>query len=420
MKIARPLSALTLLALGCALPAQTKSMLVGLTRNTPLLVRQSLDCAAQTCRPALPTPMPPVMPEAGGAAYDATRSGVWLSDGFRVILVDADDCRTLCQPFAAPVSQRSLATGLAFDETKDVLWLSDSANALTQCKAGCPATQVSRCQLTNLPTGHVLAGLASDDVRGLLFYAASAFNTPAIQPSVVYVAKMGDPCNPFCKVQLTSCGTNPLGPVTGLGFDPCTNLLYATDGRQTLAVKLDVGNCTFSVVQCCGGVLPVNDPYVGLDVLPSRATSSGKSCLSTVCGSCTTVPMQHTTIGDPTLGNPAFGLALTSTPNDSAVNQVRAFLLVGDGPCTSPGIVVPPLCGPILVPLKPTPPVVLGPFTPQGTSGCDGAVRVKVPVPVNASLCGIPLSSQFVVTCSRQLAVGMSVSNCLSWMVSGG
>ena len=250
--------------------AQTTPQLVALTGRTPLLVTQTRDCVTKSCRVALPTPLPPVLPYAGGTAYDSVLGQILVSDGFRIIHVDHDTCSTVCGPYQPPITTSSVVTGLAMDEVQKVLWISDSSNTLSKT-TGCPATLVSSCRMA-MPVGYTVAGLASDDLRGLLFYAAGDWGMTPPRPNLVVVAKTSSPCTPLCTIQVTGCGTNPMNPITGLGFDPITSTLFMTDGRQTLESKFDLQNCTLSEVRCCGGVQPVNEPYVGLEFLPIRAT----------------------------------------------------------------------------------------------------------------------------------------------------
>jgi len=397
--------------------AQTTPQLVALTGRTPLLVTQTRDCVTKSCRVALPTPLPPVLPYAGGTAYDSVLGEILVSDGFRIIHVDPDTCSTVCGPYQPPITTSSVVTGLAMDEVQKVLWISDSSNTLSKT-TGCPATLVSSCKMA-MPVGYTVAGLASDDLRGLLFYAAGDWGMTPPRPNLVVVTKTSSPCTPLCTIQVTGCGTNPMNPITGLGFDPITSTLFMTDGRQTLESKFDLQSCTLSEVRCCGGVQPVNEPYVGLEFLPSRATILGRSCLDSICGTCPNAVGQHTAIGDPTLGNPSFALRMDGLPPQSLTVVKAAFLIVGAGPCQSPGIKVLPFCGPLLVPVQPLIPIVIGPLSPVGTVACTAYVSVTLAVPIDRSLAGQVLSSQFVMTCTHQLAVGTAVSNCLSWAIGG-
>ena len=98
---------------------------------------------------------------------------------------------------------------------------------------------------------------------------------------MVYVAPMNNWCKPSCKIAITTCGTAKLGPITGLGYDSCRDMLYATDGKLT--VYGVVSNCQFKPVGCCPAL---GEKYTGLAVRPRAAQSVGKSCTRKPCFSC--------------------------------------------------------------------------------------------------------------------------------------
>jgi hypothetical protein len=119
--------------------------------------------------------------------------------------------------------------------------------------------------------------------------------------------------------------------------------------------------------------------------------------------------MVHTTRGRPNLGNAQFALRLDQAPFNSLT-----WCIIGGGPCGPPGVVVPPLCGPIF-----TGPVLgtIGSVpTPPGV-GCGATAIYPLPLPMIPSLCGAILSSQCVAFCFAGGAIGTSLSNCLSWQL---
>ena len=71
----------------------------------------------------------------------------------------------------------------------------------------------------------VAGGLAYDEVRDLLYYTV----TTTGPTNRLFVASALTRCQPICSVPLPRCTGGPsFGAVTGLAFDSCRSILYAT------------------------------------------------------------------------------------------------------------------------------------------------------------------------------------------------
>jgi hypothetical protein len=204
------------------------------------------------------------------------------------------------------------------------------------------------------------------------------------------------------------CGTNTMGPLLGLAYDTCADVLYATDGRFTVRLAFNPITCTvLGAVGCCTNTL---EPYIGLDVLTNNETSSGPNCTAGTCPAC--VSMAHALGGDPYVGSPTFALNLNNCPG--ATTAVAIFNV---GACGAP-IFSPPLCAGIRVPF--VPPWFSSPMPSGGTAGlCNGSASMGLPIPPNSALCGVACCSQFVGFCPPLSLANTYVSNALSWTIGG-
>ena len=387
--------------------AQTAPGLLGLTRTTPVLLWQDpAACTTQRCLPAMPNAAG-VPAFAGGTAWDPTRSAVWVTNGKQLGLFAAATCTTLCPPFALPMPDP--ATGLAFLRSRGLLLVSDAQNRLTVCKPACGTLTVqNQCQAFSPGANQfVIGGLAVSEVRDLVFYAASNW-LPTVPPGpTLFVAKPATPCQYFCKIAIPACATASLGPISGAAYDECGDLVWVTDGQVAVALRCNLTTCTAQVAACCR--LPtVAEPWIGLCMQPSPPLSSGQSCTAPACPSCPA--LRHGLLGDPVLGNPSFALQLAGAPANA-----QAFVVLNIGRCGG-GLTLPPFCGPLLVPLQPSP-LLLGGFPTGGSIACTGTAVAGLPIPPNPAFCGAVLSSQYLALCPAAAGFGTAVSNCLSWTI---
>lgn len=394
-------------AVAFAAPAAVaQPRILGLTRITPQVLSQlTTTCAPATCLPAGLPPPAASFPWVGGTAYDSDTRGVWVSNGLLIAKVDprsacAPECPVLPMPNTTP---NNPVTGLAYYEPTRTLYVTDQSNTIRwySVGGGCQLSLVSRC-IAPIPAGDVLTGCATDDQTGQIFYCAV---TPGNPGGRVYVAQIGSPCTPFCNFPITTCGTATMGPLVGLGYDACADVLWATDGRFTTGRSFNPIACALiSEVQCC---VNTGEPYVGLDVLANNETSAGASCTAAPCPACPT--MLHVLGGDPYLGSISFSLDLNNAPGGSS-----AVLIINFGAC-GPPVFSPPLCAGVRVGFVPPPVTAFAPA--GGTPGlCNGAATIGVPIPPNPALCGAPFCSQYIGFCPTG---GTYVSNALGWSIGG-
>jgi hypothetical protein len=409
----------SLLATVCSFPllaafaaAQTPNYLVGLTRNTPVVNKRD-----QTTCTQLPICAPPgfppaaAQPYAGGTAYDPMRQGTWISNGFLLAEVD-DNCNYICPPAPAPlVSPNAVVTGLEEVESLNQVWMLDSFGNIYQMQYACPPAVLNICNTgLGLVGNNATGGLAVDECNRLVFYSYSNWVTGATQ---IHVATIALPCQTIQVATPTPCaGSTVNRPVTGLACDGCRNILYMTDGFTTIGWNYTVlpgPVVVFGAQNCCTLPSPTplgGDPMIGLAVRSGGATSLGPPCANGACPLC---PMVHSLRNSPNLGNAQFGLDLSSAPFGSLV-----WCIIGVGPCSAPGALVPPLCGPVF-----TGPVLgtLGPNATAAGFGCGAFTTFNMPLPVLPGFCGVVLSSQCVAICpsTAGTVIGTSLSNCLSW-----
>ena len=405
----RTMQFLVVAALAAPVLSQSAVDLIALTRTTPRLLRADMGtCSLSGCAPAIAPVV--AVPFAGGTAHDSVTGTTWVSNGPLIGGFDPMTCATRCAPFAAPVPATTVVTGLACFEPQFAMFVTDSGNGITRFRLGAcpPAIASNRCVPTPLPAGHVIGGIAASDTQALLFFSTSDWSATG-PANRIHVSTVANPCVIACSFPIQGCGPAVLGPITGLAYDDCKGVLWLTDGRQLMAGIWNRASCNLSqIVQCC---IPTGLPeqMVGLCINPSHAASLGTNCTNPVCPACPT--MSHTSVGDATIGNPAFGLRLNNAP----ANQ-NAWLLLNVGSCGA-GLTLPPFCGPFRVPIPGI--FILGPIGTGGTVGCTGGAAINLAIPNNPVFCGLRLSTQFLVVCQSGTAFGTGVSNCLSWQITG-
>jgi hypothetical protein len=395
--LCRAAAAVSALAAGSL--AQEPSRFIGLTRGVPYVAQQSpRDCLGLTCDAGPIFGQPNLNPFAGGAAFDMNLGGLWVSNGTLVALMDPETCRPLCVPFPAPVE--GMVSGIAVNERAGLVFVSTTSNLIYAFQDQCPWPPAAPCQVP-FPAGFVVGGLACNDRDSTLLIAAS---NPALPGSgSLAVARAGAPCAVLCRVPVGQCNGQQLGPIVGCAFDPCIEACYVTDGLRTSSF-LRRSDCVFEHGGCCETLdLPTPDRLTGLCVRPRRAVRIGQPCTSAPCAACVPVHGAETTAFP---GNGRYALTLTNAPAGSV-----GFLALALTACLSTGF--PISCStfhalPTLVFLGPTP---MG-----GNTGCTGAGRVTVGIPLDYALCGVELASQFYLLCP---GAGDGLSNCLTSTVTG-
>jgi hypothetical protein len=392
-----------------ALPAQGPDHLVGITRATPFLRHESHTPCALLSQCALPMPGSAGLPGfVGGTAWDPTRSGAWVSNGLLLAEFD-DNCVVQCPPMPIPtLGPNAFVTGMEVVEGPNELWLIDSLGNLHRYTNSCPPAPLGVCNTGLAPTaiGNVTTGLAVDEGRGIVFISYPIFPGG---PNRIVVSLLTAPCVPVSQFVLPPCFT-AFGAVLGLACDWGNAILYATDGTSTVAMSYTFATpvVTPGAITCCPPIAPAAEPMIGLAIRPGRATTIGIPCANGPCPNC---PQIHSLRNDPCLGNAAFTLGLDQAPSSAFV-----LLAIGSGPCMAPGVIAPPLCGPLYtLPLLGTlGPNITGPGLP-----CSGTTNFNIPLPVSLPLAGVVLSSQCVTICPSSTGLGFGMSNCLSWQLQG-
>lgn len=97
---------------------------------------------------------------------------------------------------------------------------------------------------------------------------------------------------------------------------------------------------------------------------------------------------------------------------DQAPVGVPVWDVISIGACTT-GILAPPMCGPILVPLIAATLIFPMQITTGGV-GCTGTTTFFLPLPANPALVGLPMASQCIGLCPP---TGTTLSNCLSFVL---
>ena len=369
---------------------------------------------------------------AGGSAYDSRLRGLWITNGESLACVDVTLCKFLCNPVKIPLPPvaagvKAWCTGLAYVDSGALNtsaaspgWLFASYNTghIGRLDVSKCAIRSQFCRLS--VTGVVIGGLATNDVRRLLYIGT----VTTAGANVIHVARI-DPtitrpqpwCRPFCNFVPPACtSTSKLGPIQGLAHDACHDMLYITDGRQTTYGVVTVstaGACSIKHVDCCP--LTVNiagDSFTGICIRPEPEISTGASCTRPACQNCSAV-MRAVLVGDAVLGNPAFGFGLRNAPSNTSAVAFAANV----GACTSPGLNL-GICANIRVPLGPVPPLVLIFGVPGAAGTCNFNFTLPAPLPLNSGLCGRNYSFQWVVGCKGNPA-NFGITNCVTFRISG-
>ncbi|MCA8941144.1 MAG: hypothetical protein KDB80_01175 [Planctomycetes bacterium] len=404
--------ALAVTTLAGTLAAQPDgARIVGLTAGTPFVQSQDLvNCNARRCAPPGVFGQP-VFDHRGGTAYDTRTRGTWISDGTRIAKVDSRlQCVYQCGPVPMPSDQiASDVTGLAYHHRTNRLWVTDSANRVRIYDiSGCTLTLQSQCSVL-LPLGHVLTGIALDDVGSRVILTSAEFSGLSAG-GWVHIASQNAPCDFQCTAQIQACITSSsiLGPLTGCAYDACESEIWVTDGRVSVSCVLSALNCTLIQTGCCTNPL-LNDPYVGLCIEPSTEYSTGGVCSAGGCdNSCQ--PHHFLGNGDPVIGNIGFTLDAASLP----ANQVAATFFNG-GIADPVGYLVPGFCEEIHVPLTPT--LLSFPANTGGGVGCSGSTSLNFSIQANPSTCGLTITTQVMGICFNPI-IGTFVTNALTWTVT--
>lgn len=407
------LAATTVLALSASVAAQTAvgGRLIGFSGSgfafTPSISRQQL---CQPMAPGCATGITTARNWAGGAAYNATKGSLWLTQGTRMEERDVATCDLLCStPAILTLGAGSVASGLAFSEARDEMYQLETvpgrAAVSIRHMRSCPANVLSVCSIA-LPTSrHVAGAVALDEQNGLLFYASSVFTPGGAPANTILVARLADPCTIICRFNAPDCSSgSPLGPIVAAAYDECSGLLYLSDGVKTASLIRGAATCGFQAVACCPiGISGAS--WFGFDIEPVHPRVVGSSCVGNNCRNC---PNQSLVArGDPAIGNPAFGIDGVNLPAGATF-----FLGLSAGGCNAPGL--PISCGFYHLGA----PAIFLPGAAVGGVGCSGQVNTNIPIPANYSLCGLKLCAQGYVFCASPAGPGLSILNALELTIS--
>jgi hypothetical protein len=390
--------------------AQSAPNLIAVTLNSPLIVEFDHPSCTQLslCGPIV---LPPTLPPTpsywpGGITWDAANAAAWVTTGSQLALIPPGTCAPICGPVPCPRSVGSLTTGLDLHEGTGEFWGIDDLGVITTFTVapGC-VTTVQNSWPTGLVATPVWAttGITVDELNGLVFYSTADFS---VGSGSIYVAPIATP-GAWVLASLTQeCFAPVPSLITGLAVDAGNSVLYWTNGRNTFAWNYVVvgASVTFTPGPCCILAAPFTDPFTDLAIRWGGATSTGGPCAN---GSCTPCPMVHTLRNAPLL-NTVLQLGL-----DQAQPGTLTLCGVSLGGCNPAGPIVPPFCGPLMVPLT-TLLGVLGPAIPVGPGPCQASDTQSLPLFGPPALIGTVFSTQFVSLCAPS---GTAMSNCLTWTV---
>lgn len=419
------LFALPILAISSATTAQDRT--VALTNATQFLVSQEMDgqnCKAVRCGVTFEKA---AAANAGGTAYDARSGIVWVSNGLALAAYFAPDglaaaCKLACKPIKIPqplATQLSYCTGLAYLDAGvkpatgglgpyGRLYILYSTNYIGVADVkGCGIANIRFCSIANsIGRGNITGGLACDDINRRLFVGTFQSTTGAL----AYVFDADKVCGVICKFQLTvnrlACGTStvPLKAMTGLAYNGCSQVLYATDGVQVIwgPVAVSSAGCAFKHRACCR--IPT-EPYTGLALRPAPQGHLGRPCSVPACNKC--APRIGTT-GDAILGNKLFAINMTGAPS----NTTAYAFAIGIGACSLPGLNL-GFCQPVLISTSPPGPLVLLYGTAPIAGTCNRNVSIPLPIPVQKGLCNLTVSFQWLAACKGN-PPGNAMTDCLT------
>lgn len=362
----------------------------------------------------------------GGTAYDAARQAVWVSDGRQITLQQLSNGQASCT-FNATLSgtygTSNFVSGLAHcNKRKQLIQLemvvgqsSNSAVLRFYDTSACPPKLLTTNCSFAIPNGNtpgVAHGLAYDEARDLIFFVMSGSGFAGWTSSVNYVnfavACLARP-NTFSVPLFSACSGNN-NPVTGMAYNPCTQVLYLTEGNAVL--KLDISNLSspknLNTTTACCKLNQTGKTWAGLAIVPNSVVKSvGSSCLGSGCPSCSSMKLDFVG-GDLALGNQDLAIQITGAPAGGT-----AGFFLSPGQCQTPGLSLPGLCG--AVHISTATPLFIGNFGLGTGSGCTGSLKLGTPMPSSASLCGVTICSQFLIRCPS----GAGLTNALEFSVGG-
>jgi len=396
----------TVLCAAAVAVAQAPANLLGITLNPSPTNALIARVSHNTCS-TLTTCQTVLLPSSlwywpGGTAWDGTTNSAWATTGTLLTRQSPTTCAVNFGPVPCPRSPGSVATGLDLHDALNELWTIDNNGWITRSQNN-PGLAFVNAHNTGLTTVGFVAtsAITIDELRGLVFYSTCDFQ---FGQGWIYVAPLA---NPGAWTQVTpvqDCFTVQT-LITGMACDAANSALYWTNGRGTFRWTYTVAGptVTFAPGTCCIQTAPFPDPLTDLSMQWAPAVPMGAPCANGACQPC---PMSHVLRNAPLLGT-TLQLGL-----DLAQVGMPTWCLVGIGSCSPQGT-VPPLCGPLLVPLGAAS-LTLPMQFPVGGAGCTGSTTWLLPLPANPSLAGLPMASQCIGLCPP---TGTAMSNCLSFVL---
>ncbi len=308
----------------------------------------------------------PPYPWCGGAAWVKSTYPyhAYVSDGKYIdsYSLQGSSCGTYCKGCYNPMAYwysryHTYVTAMAANSLKPVIYIADSTNtirafSLSYCNM---YKEIGKCRFSGLPRGSIITGLAYSfrcDLKkypnGVLLAAAAKWYPPSPGTTVIMELPLDARFCPVCKAYFSAnvryCkGNLLLGPATGLAFDQCKSILFISDHKNTLAVQW-ICYTGYKSLFCCPNTCaksPVD--YYGLGLKACYCSPScEKICNESYClfsRNCLKCKMDIKCVGNPSLGNLRFGIALQNgpailDPKRTTLNVAVLWLNFGACKCT--------------------------------------------------------------------------------------
>ena len=267
------------------------------------------------------------MTKNGGAAYDAARQAVWLSNGKTIVLKNIGSGQEACT-FAPTMNGATgtAVTGLAHSNRNreliqlEVFPTSNGRSLMLRFydTSACPPVLLRKSCTIALATGATAGGVAYDEVRDLILFSTSITSAAGTTNTIHHITSpllCLVPTTQFTLPSFRPCGGTTTRGLSGLAYDSCSQILYTTEGTVTLL--MDLSNLSSPVnlnasKPCCKFAVP-RQTWAGLAYVPKSSNSSvGVSCLPASCGTCAS--MKFEVVGDLVLGNQNMSLQISDGP----------------------------------------------------------------------------------------------------------
>ena len=397
------------------------------TGLTPAIATQKFICSERFCcdKPTwcLINERPvPQAPWAGASTYDSYYNATWISEGrlINAYLLNycSYPCKCKCKMVCRQVMKwpyNSNITGMAINTPERLLYISDDMNYIYTFKiiSLCNLKLLKRCRMSNIPNYRKITGLAYSCRKlpklpyGSLFVVESKWPNSPLSTRIHIVqldANYYATCQDLCFTLLPYCyGRDPLDSATGVTYDPCSSMLFITDGKKTTVLKWYWSYyCKYKTICCCMNYSPVIYYGLGLkrscDCVPTCSTGGSFSWCSNTpkCGRCYPYPKCRTR---PMLGNRNFALYFDWGPSPSGFHN-HAWISIDFTNMCSPKTIGVNLCGAfcnmIYYPSWGGSVIYSVPTSHMGGS-CTLTGEFKFPIPCDPDLCCSKFCLQWII-----------------------